>query len=130
MNLIIFCLLTVSLTILSSKPKNDSKSLTNKLKIILRKDNRKSLAIGICAFYFALLFFIDVSMNSITGLENTPIIVAEKLGLLIPLCIISSLVPYLISLIYQIFQKDKIGLAFNVSAIALNYWGLIIFFNY
>ena len=130
MNLIIFCLLTVSLTILSSKPKNDSKSLTNKLKIILRKDNRKSLAIGICAFYFALLFFIDVSMNSITGLENTPIIVAEKLGLLIPLCITSSLVPYLISLIYQIFQKDKIGLAFNVSAIALNYWGLIIFFNY
>ena len=118
------------MTILSSKPKNDSKSLTNKLKIILRKDNRKSLAIGICAFYFALLFFIDVSMNSITGLENTPIIVAEKLGLLIPLCIISSLVPYLISLIYQIFQKDKIGLAFNVSAIALNYWGLIIFFNY
>ena len=57
MNLIIFCLLAVGLTILSSKPNDDSKSLTNKLKIILRKDNRKSLAIAnmrilFCAFIF------------------------------------------------------------------------------
>ena len=115
--IILIGLITICL-ILSYSPKENSKSIINKARVLIRVDSRKVISLILVVTYLYLIFDLNEFKGELSADADYVGYASLILGKIFGSILYGVFVPFLLSLF---FSKERKGISFNITAIITNY---------
>ena len=118
MKSIIFYGLILICVTLSFSPKENSKSIINQARALIRLDNRLIISLILIITYLSLIPQLNEFEGELTDYSANAGYIGLVFGKIVSSIFFGVIVPYLISLF---FSKERKGISFNITAIITNY---------